>query len=452
MELHLGDSRDILPTFEERSFDAICTDPPYEIGMMGRAWDKTGIAFDPAFWVLCLHVLKPGGHLVAFGAPNTHHRIWCAIEDAGFEIRDTLQWLRGRGYPKSRASLKPCSEPILLARRPLEGKLDDNEQIHGTGALNIEGCRVGTSKQIPASPRKVPHSRRAFGEMGSGVDGTGFDASLGRYPSNVVLSHLPECERVGTRRVKTGTASPKSQGVDSKYFGGTGTKPRGFEMGYGEKDGREQMEDWNCAPGCAVAALDAQSGLTGQKAAVTGREPSSDGFGRRVYDSTKQRSPAVPHDELGSASRFFPVFEDDASFRYVRRAGTSERSAGCDDFFWRRVGTFWERVDRETWVALAEEDRAQGNVHPTLKPIALLRWLVRLICPVDGTVLDPFLGSGSTALACLQEKLSCVGIERDPENYAMARGRVEWVTGAPIPEHGDGLPDRPEKRQGNLFT
>jgi site-specific DNA-methyltransferase (adenine-specific) len=223
-------------------------------------------------------------------------------------------------------------------------------------------------------------------------------------------------------------------------------------MGYGDDDGHEEIEAWNCAPGCAVATLDAQSGLTGAKAAVTGMEPSSDGFGNRVYDSMKRRCPAVLRDELGSASRFFPVFEDDASFRYVRRPSPTERNTGCYDFLWRRVGRFWERVDQETWDGLPDENRAQGNVHPTLKPVALLRWLVRLVCPEKGTVLDPFLGSGSTAVACLQEDFSCVGVEQDAENYAIARARVEWTAGSPVSEHGDILPPRPEKLQGELFT
>jgi site-specific DNA-methyltransferase (adenine-specific) len=200
MELHEGDCRVVLRGLPEGSVDAVVTDPPYELGFMGRGWDRTGIAYDVAMWAECLRVLKPGGHLVAFGGTRTHHRMICAIEDAGFEVRDCLMWLYGSGFPKSLdvskaidkaagavrevvgkqrtnvgmqggnftagsqsgdvdittpatpeaaqwqgfgTALKPAWEPICLARKPLAGTVAETVLAHGTGALNIDGCRIG---------------------------------------------------------------------------------------------------------------------------------------------------------------------------------------------------------------------------------------------------------------------------------------------------------------------
>src|SRR5690606_15016987 len=133
---------------------AIVCDPPYELGFMGRAWDSSGVAYRRETWEAALRVLKPGGHLLAFGGTRTYHRLACAIEAAGFEIRDCLVWLYANGFPKSRnldgdwqgwgTALKPAHEPIVVARKPLIGTVAENVQQYGTGALNIDGCRIAT--------------------------------------------------------------------------------------------------------------------------------------------------------------------------------------------------------------------------------------------------------------------------------------------------------------------
>ena len=249
--LLLGCSREHLAAMDPCSVDAIVTDPPYEIGFMGRSWDSTGIAYDPDFWRLCLNVLKPGGHLVSFGACRTYHRIACAIEDAGFEIRDSLHWLFGSGFPKSLdiskaidkaagadrevvgerrqrankggaapmnasagevelltapatpeaqqwdgwgSALKPAHEPIVLARKPLAGTIAETVLEYGTGGLNVDGCRVATNWE--ADPNRRGHGY-GFNKAGYDKAGASLDVGpssawapvdAGRWPPNVLLS------------------------------------------------------------------------------------------------------------------------------------------------------------------------------------------------------------------------------------------------------------------------
>ena len=156
-KIYQGDNREVLKTLPDNSVDAIVTDPPYELGFMGKGWDKSGIANDVTLWRECLRVLKPGGHLLAFSGSRTYHRMTCAIEDAGFEVRDQMMWVYGSGFPKSLnvgkkiegwdgwgTALKPAHEPICLAKKPLDGTVADNVLKWGVGALNIDASRVGT--------------------------------------------------------------------------------------------------------------------------------------------------------------------------------------------------------------------------------------------------------------------------------------------------------------------
>ena len=163
-KLYQGSMLDMLDVIEPDSIDAVVTDPPYELGFMGKFWDSTGIAFQVETWKRCFDVLKPGAYLLAFGGSRTFHRIACAIEDAGFEIRDTIMWLYGSGFPKSTnigpaidkkndseeakrwagwgTALKPAYEPIIVARKPYKGSCVDNILKYGVGGLNIDECRV----------------------------------------------------------------------------------------------------------------------------------------------------------------------------------------------------------------------------------------------------------------------------------------------------------------------
>jgi hypothetical protein len=177
-----GDCRAVVAQLRDQSIDSIVTDAPYEIRFAGEKWDATGIAFDVELWRDAMRAAKPGAHLAAFGCARTYHRMVCAIEDAGWEIRDTLLWLYGTGVPKSkRTTLKPAYEPIVLARRPFSGRLADNLAQFGTGALNIEQCRIGDeARRLPAAPAAAAgifgarRARRA-------------KIVIGRWPTNLLL-------------------------------------------------------------------------------------------------------------------------------------------------------------------------------------------------------------------------------------------------------------------------
>ena len=339
-----GDCIEVLTTLPDASVDSVVTDPPYGIGFMGRKWDKWGAGEFQSWceqWSReCLRVLKPGGHMLAFGGTRTWHRLTVAVEDAGFEIRDSIAWMYGSGFPKSLdvskaldkmagaergrkdlqhrkrvsdsihasgfgagtwapqddtpvtldaqrwqgwgTALKPAFEPIVVARKPLAGTVAANVLAHGTGALNIAACRIGEEElRVPARGQV---DTDAFGDLGP----LGARTYSGRWPANVILDETQAAE------------------LDSG-----------------------------------------------------------------IYD-------------MGGASRFF----------YISKADTSERP---------RIG---------------------GVAHPTVKPLTLMRWLVRLVTPTGGLVLEPFAGSGATVEACLLEGFRCIAIEKDADHLPLITQRI----------------------------
>lgn len=344
-----------LPKLEPESVDVIITDPPYGIGFNGMAWD--GIAIQaatstdsalPAFqtfskkWTTeCLRVLKPGGHMAIFGGPRTFHRLACGVEEAGLELRDVLMWIFGQGFPKSLnltddaagwgTALKPAYEPILLARKPLQGTTIQNHSRYRTGALHIDACRLGASnRKCPAEGRTHNPARAA--------------SQQGRWPANLALIHTPTC-------------------------------------------------------------------------------------------TSKQCAEDCPAGLLGERQRFF----------YAARASRAEREAGCEQLARRTVQTF--KIGRENNQRARENPVC--NIHPTVKPLDLMRWLVRLLTPPDGLVLDPFTGSGSTGAAAILEGVRFHGIEQEDSYIPIARARIShWakhadVTATDRRPDGGGRPGHP---------
>jgi len=393
--LHHGDCLDVLRTMPDASVDAIVTDPPYGLGFMGKGWDDLPPGLP---WATeCLRVLKPGGHLLAFGGSRTWHRLACAVEDAGFEIRDSIAWLYGSGFPKSldvskaidRAAgaeravvgladrktslgsagvlgasnfgevpqitapatpeaarwqgwgtaLKPAFEPIVVARKPLAGTVAANVLAYGTGALNIDGCRVGTNGEVVSTPQSNPDNR---------------DPSS--YAVLTDRDRFQQMQRESIERTNTLGRWPPNVVLDSH----------------------------------AAAELDRQSGATASHGGGT-RSPGG------MFDLPG--GPPIARGDQGGASRFFPTF------RYEAKAPTFERP----------------RVD--------------GVAHPTCKPLDLMRWLVRLVTPPGGTVLDPFAGSGTTGEACVVEGFRCVLIEREADYLPLIVARLSKPI-APVLDFG----------------
>jgi site-specific DNA-methyltransferase (adenine-specific) len=378
--IHYGDLFHVLPTLDAESIDACVTDPPYELGFMGKRWDASGVTNRPETWAAVYRVLKPGAHLLAFGGTRTFHRMTCAIEDAGFEIRDCLSWLYGQGFPKSLnlpggrgTALKPSWEPIILARKPVQGTVAQNVEKHGTGAINIDACRVG-SETIVSSGWTGMDARR-FREGTRPEDySTRQDPSAhaGRWPANVLLDE----EAAAMLDEQTGDVG-----------GGFGTR------GSGPLDGR------------IAYALPEQGQIVG--------------FG-----------------DSGGASRFY----------YVAKPSREERDYGCHAEARRSAGECTGRADGSAGLASprAGASRTSGarNFHPTVKPVELMRWLVNLVTPIGGIVLDPFTGSGTTGMACRYEQRRFVGIEREAEYVEIAKARIAAV--APLFAHS--TPSDPDIR------
>ncbi len=477
--LELGDCLEVLKTLPDDSVDSVVTDPPYLISFMGSKWDtdKGNIAADPKFWAEVLRVLKPGGYLLAFGATRTYHRMTCAIEGAGFSIRDSIHWTFGSGWPKGidvskaidgylqqgrsdsialrevnetrpgeadtrpstlnghrgyvgaedegpsekrdepstpeakqwdgwNSSLKPGHEPIVMARKPLR-ELTIAAQVlkTGTGALNIDACRIAGQ---PRATGTVALHRDSSGVNGIyGLDkrldrNQTYDANLpnGRWPTNWVMTHSADCQCVGTRKVRDGgggVAPHKDPGVIAGNHSGfhevAGERTRA-RFNYIGPDGTEEIEKWDCVEGCPVAEMDRQSGtLTSGSKSGHRNEPKT----KNAFGKFELRDEAPSEGDSGGASRFFPVTswepEDFAVFRYVAKASRS--------------------------------DRGEGNNHPTVKPKSLMIWLTSLVTQPGGTVLDPFLGSGTTGVAALQAGFQFIGIEKEEEYFGIAKERIE---------------------------
>jgi hypothetical protein len=324
-EVTQGDCRSVLADFDPDFFDACVTDPPYELGFMGKDWDRSGVAVSVDTWAAVLRVLKPGAHIVAFGGTRTWHRIACAIEDAGFQIRDNLAWLYGQGFPKSLnlpggigTALKPSFEPIILARKPPVGTIAANVGAFGVGGLNIGACRTpaeeGGRPLIEMDRRDVAHVAFGAGTYGSKAAGV---TTEGRWPPNVCVDE-------------------------------------------------------------AVA------------------------------------------NAIGDAARFF----------YCPKANGKERDAGLEAAGWPALSG-GEMTDRTEGAPGATNPRAgagrgggRRNPHPTVKPIALMRWLCKLITPPGGTVLDPFTGSGTTGCAAGLEGFDFWGVELGEDYAKLARDRI----------------------------
>jgi DNA modification methylase len=419
--IHHGDCREVMATLDADSVDAIVCDPPYGLSFMGKGWDHGVPGVE--FWAEAMRVAKPGAHLLAFGGTRTYHRLACAIEDAGWEIRDCVMWVYGSGFPKSHdvskaidkaagaereeyldprwldrypngnggnhnrgkggiygeaesvlgrpltttapatdaarqwsgwgTALKPSWEPIIVARKPLVGTVAENVLRHGTGGINVDGCRVaGGFRPLIESTASLPPKNALGGSLnGSRCAGT---TNAGRWPANLI--HDGSEEVVGL--------FPETE----SHGGGTSAKLKG----------------WN--------------------------------------QPTGQRVSVPTYGERGSAARFF----------YCAKASKADRDEGCEGLAERLTMRYGEKAQGPLPQQTPSKPVPQRNHHPTVKPTALMRYLCRLVTPPGGIVLDPFTGSGSTGKGAVLEGFRFIGIEREAEYVEIARARIAAVA-APAP-------------------
>lgn len=430
---------DLMPS---NSVDAIVTDPPYGIRFMGKAWDGADIekragdrrAFNnnapgagpngghnslaaeagkylrtPAAmlafeeftyeWATeAFRLLKPGGYLLSFASTRTYHRMVCGAEDAGFEIRDQIGWVFGSGFPKSHngawggTALKPAWEPIVVARKPLIGTVEANWLIYGTGALNIDGCRVEsegeTNPSIARRQGAINHlsdrpaaETEAEGRMASRQSPEAYRAertgeALGRWPANLVHDGSDEVlEAFPNAPGQMADASSSSSSSSRKTQNVYGTMTRGNASELRPSGPRETEDD----------------------PTAFAMKP-----GARRLDS-------------GSAARFF----------YCAKANKKDRNVGCEGLPLKPSGM----VSNTSGQHITRRDEGgapppAANNHPTVKPTELMRWLCRLVTPAGGLVLDPFMGSGSTGRAARLEGFDFIGIEREVDYVAIAEARI----------------------------
>lgn len=467
MTLLLGDCRARLRDLGDASVDSIVSDPPYEISMdMGRGWDSTGIAFDAELWAQCFRVLKPGGHLMAFSATRTFHRMAVAIEDAGFEVRDTLMWCYSSGFPKSLnvakafdkaagvqgellghkeagldkgsgasvdmrgakgrdatglipvfapasdeakqwsgwgSALKPSWEPIVLARKPLAGNIIETVRAYGTGALNIDGCRVPANDGYEKAwdTPGVGWSGFLADQKGTATqmaDLSAYKPTGGRWPPNILMSHSDECRAVGTKKVGSGKAKAP-QYSDGKTPGiGFANALAGHGVVYGE----QEVTAWECHPSCPVGILEAQT---------------------------------VGKNGKGGAAKVFPQLpldgEDYDAFFHAGKASRREREEGCSSLPLKLAPAIEAAGGDAAKVASAPgagtgrtATKGVRNNHPTVKPISVMQWCIRLSTQPGGVVLDPFMGSGTTGVAAMREGMRFVGIEMSDEYMEICKARI----------------------------
>ena len=626
--IHHGDLFDVLPTLEPDSIDACVTDPPYDLtnrtpdvggcescgrtlggrdgnpdvcprcggaltrqrskqgrGFMGKEWDGTGVAFNPETWQQVYRVLKPGAHLLAFGGTRTFHRMTCAIEDAGFEIRDCLSWLYGQGFPKSLdvskaldkaagsereivgvnksaaakankirrgvnpfdvsmadgvfshpesigtitapstdlakqwsgwgTALKPAWEPIILARKPLIGTVAQNVAQHCTGAINVDATRIGTEII------KTLMSGRSGGNWNGncGLTGHGENSHAGRWPANVVLDDqsarlldeqtgelmsgafrdviqqprdakskgrealriradrcgdrggasrffmvaAPDCVLCGMVSVRRDTMneceSTSANGAASpsrtihQIIGATVLSPAHVSLAEQIAQAAPYVESLceRCATSIVLALVEIKSsGSNSQESrAFLGSMPDSKSsiliqnlacfaelwastdtipttaslsllFGSVLHAIGSCTKPASPK----GAS-------DQTRFLYSAKPSREERDYGCEGLTARTNCDISGRSEAGAGLKSPRDGalRTSGgrNSHPTVKPVELMRWLVKLVTPPDGTVLDPFTGSGTTGMACRYEHRQFIGIEREAEYVAIAEARISAV-------------------------
>jgi DNA modification methylase len=500
--IHQGDCLEVMRKMDADSVDSIVTDPPYELGFMGKKWDSSGVAYSVDVWAEALRVLKPGGHLLAFGGSRTYHRLACAIEDAGFEIRDQIQWVYASGFPKSLNIGCKCRGDALPYNHekdnkdqielrdvrtdsmeiPLLGEADESPLLQlqvqrdsareGVGEARVQGAtrqkdihsnvrpeesRVEGRGDVQEASREL-QGREVYpmpGEVqGNGPEGrvrdgaspdngredrkapapVGSGASSGSQPRKQRQHEPPDVQfKRGTQEGRAETC-PKCGGLIQYKGFGTALKPAHEPLVLARKPLIGTVASNVLAHGTGAINVDGcrvdapggkiEGGCKGTSALHNG------GITIRAgVDQSQGRWPAnVIHDGSEEVTGLFPETGSPKAARTGKRGGSS----------WHGQGGLGSPEKEGTWPAdtggsaarffycakASKSDRGEGNNHPTVKPTDLMRYLCRLVTPPGGVVLDPFAGSGSTGKAAIAEGFTFIGIELNPEYVAIAEARI----------------------------
>jgi DNA modification methylase len=442
-EILLGNNLDILPTLADNSVDSIVTDPPYELGFMGKKWDSSGIAYSVELWQQCLRVLKPGGHLLSFGGTRTYHRVAVAIEDAGFELRDSIAWLYGSGFPKSMDVSKAIDKAAGAEREVIGTKMASPKGISQaeTRSDTAAGAYGGEVKEIDITAPATPEAKQWEG-WGTALKPAFEPVIVARKPligtvAENVLTYGTgalniEASRIGTETITT---------TNGKGFSGS------FGGGLNNNGGNTHEGRWpaNIILDPYTAELvDQQSGdrpggnfPTQRGAGVAtgfGAGKPTEGGARKMNDS-------------GGASRFF----------YIAKTSKRDRNEGLDtlpEIQTTGGGGLTAELREDGSLETASAGGKYGsikakqtNFHPTVKPTILMEYLIKLVTPPGGTVLDPFTGSGSTGKAAILNGFSFIGIELTPDYLPIIEGRLKHAEA----EFAKSIKETEEQEQEKLF-
>lgn len=463
--IHVGDSREVLATLPESSIDAVVCDPPYELGFMGKAWDSSGIAYSVELWRAVLRVLKPGGHLIAFGGTRTVHRIACAIEDSGFEIRDMLQWLYGQGFPKSldvgkAIDVKRDDEAevrrvcrYLRAAMVANGKTaSEIAAAFGFGASMVGHWTAQDSYSQPECPRVEQWQKlKALIGMGDDLDGVveRLNARKGTpsdaYKAAPIVGEHDSASAPGLPglRFDVRDTSIRQRSAEAARWQGFGTalKPACEPIVLARRPLDGTVAANVLAHGTGALNVDGcriqhagEADLATSLAKNPGRVDlvTSSVYGRGRPQQSVNLAGRWPSNVLLDEVAAAEIDRQDkgaSRFFYVAKPAGRERDAGLDAF--ESVAAH-DLVDREAGSAGMQSPRAgagrtsteRRNHHATVKPVDLMRYLCRLVTPPGGRVLDPFAGSGTTGIAAKLEGFDFVGVELLPEHAELARARI----------------------------
>ena len=388
-----GDCLEELKKLEENSIDSIVTDPPYELGFMGKSWDNTGIANNVELWKECLRVLKPGGYLLSFGGTRTYHRMASAIEDAGFEVRDMIEWVYGSGFPKS-LNIGKAIDKLQGNKREVSGY---EERFGREGRKANCGFKEeyvgasGTQDQSAMKPIMLPVSNEA-------KQWEGWGTALKPAHEPICMARKPLAEKTVAENVL-------------KY--GTG--------GINIDDSRVETSDKYSYP----------NGAGGNSFSV-GEEPD----GKRtepVESNSLGRFPAnLIHDNSEEVRECFPETKSGGGNKATKTAETflGTGFGGTDNSIWEcdsgNASRFFKSIIYQA--KASKSGRGEDNNHPTVKPIALMEYLIKMVTPKGGTVLDPFAGSGTTLLAAKELGYEYIGIEKEKEYIDIINKRISGLS------------------------